>query len=350
MSLARALTRILAWTAGIYVTLWILATLLLPITRADQPLDSLNGKKSIYATPVRELIYSLPAHCNTAPRKRLIILGSSAAKAYRPAVLRAATDADEVDNLALDFSNITQIRELFADLRRCFGEEALRSTTFLFVTTYILFAENSRWTTDYTVYESEKIRHGLYSGGPNALTPAFRPSLMPWAIDALRPVFALYDLKYKGRLLAGRLARAQWTHPSSAELQAKYRQTLGKMMAGTTDGARFGEEQFRELDRLVSDIRASGAGLVFVEQPVESWARHHGREFADYRTRMASFSAQHSIPVIDLAASAGDGEFSDDLHAIYSYHVLWTDRLAQQLREIPPNALGALSLKPKPSG
>ncbi len=350
MSLAQAVARILGWTAAIYLTLWIAATLLWPITRTDQPLDSLNGRKSLYATPVRELVYSLPARCGAAPRKRLIILGSSAAKAYRPEILRATTNADEVDNLALDFSNITQISQLFADLRRCLGEEALRSSTFLFVITYISFVENPPWFTDYTVYESEKIRHGLYSGSPKALTPAFGPSLMPWAIDALRPVFALYDLRYKGRLLAGRLIRALWTHPSPAALQAEYRRSLEQVVAEKTDGATFGDEQFRELDHLVSDIRASGAGLIFVEEPVESWVRHHGRVFAGYRTQMASFCAQHSIPVIDLAASAGDGEFADDLHASYSYRVLWTRRLAEQLREIPPNALGALSLKPKPSG
>jgi len=343
MSLVRAVARISGWAAAIYLALWIIATLLLPITRADQPLDSFNGRKSIYATPVRELIYSLPGHCNTAPRKRLIILGGSAATAYRPAALRAATNADEVDNLALDFSNITQIRELFADLRRCLGEDALRSTTFLFVTTYILFAANNNRWADYTVYESEKIRHGLYSGSPKALTPTIGPSLMPWAIDALRPVFALYYLKYKSgsvvKILV-KFASALWTHPSSAEIQAKYLRKVERMVAGNTDGAAFGGEQFLELDRLVSDIRASGAGLIFVEEPVGSLVRQGGRSFASYRTRMASFRLQHSIPLVDLSASASDAEFLDSLHATLGNHALWTHRLVEHLQEMPTSALG----------
>ena len=349
MSLVQAVARILGWTCAIYLTLWIAVTLLWPITRTDQPLDSLNGRESLYATPIRELVYTLPARCNAAPRKRLIILGSSAAKAYRPEILRAATNADEVDNVALDFSNITQIRQLFTDLRRCLGDETLRSSTFLFVVTYASFVDNRRWTTDYTVYEAEKIRHGLYSGSPNELTPTFGPSLMPWAVDFLRPVFALYDLKYKGRLLAGSLVRALWTHPTTAQLQARYRQDLAGLSA-TTDAATFGAEQFQELDRLVSDIRATGAGLIFVEQPVDDWVRNEQRSFADYRTRIAAFRAQHSIPVIDLSASAKESEFADPLHATYENHGLWTRRLGEQLRAMPPSALGALTPTPQRPG
>src|SRR5262249_322670 len=132
----------------------------------------------------------------SALRKRLIVLGSSTAKAYRPEILRVATGFDEVDNLALDSSNVTQIHQLFADVKSCFGEKALHSSTILFVTSYMMFGDYNRFYQHYTHYEEEKIRHGLYRGEPNALVPTLRPYWMPLVITILRPVFAVYTVKY----------------------------------------------------------------------------------------------------------------------------------------------------------
>ena len=134
---------------------------------------------------VREIVYSLPqAFATIVPRKRLIILGSSGALAYRPEILLDATDAEEVDNVATNHANITQMREVFADVKACLGARALSSTTILLITSYIIYFDTSQvWSAGYTIYELEKMRHGLYSGSPRALRPTFGPALMPWVID-----------------------------------------------------------------------------------------------------------------------------------------------------------------------
>jgi len=333
----RTAVRILAWTIGIYLALWIVVTLLWPITPTNQPLDSLNGQKTLYRDPVREIVYSLPMRCDAAPKRRLIVLGSSAAKSYRPELLRAAANADEVDNLALDYSNVTQIHELFTDLKFCFGKEALRSTTILFITTYILYGETGRcYPSGYTVYEAEKIRHGLYSGKPNALIPTFGPTIMPWMIDFLRPVFALYRAKYDLSWIETKV-EWEWDHLGDGSMTPEQRQVnnlrhLEAWVPEESDSENFGSEQFRELDSLVSDIKSTGAGLVFVEEPVEAWLRRRARSYASYRTRMASFTEQRSIRVIDLSSSAKDSEFVDLLHPANDEMAMWTERLATELR------------------
>lgn len=353
MSIVRASTRIVMWTGGIYCALWIGVTLLWPVTRADQPIDSFRGDRSLYATPVREVVYSLPKHCNDSAKKRLIILGSSAALAYRPEILLDATDAEEVDNIATNHANITQIREVFADVKACLGARALSSTTILLITTYIIYFDDSQvWTTGYTIYELEKMRHGLYSGSPRALTPTFGPALMPWVIDILRPVYALYLARYRSSEVAQNLAEKTGDYlkgfsRSVDDVRTRYFQRLEQFRP---EEATFGTRQFQELDGLVADIKSSGAGLIFVEEPVQEWLRLRSRSFRKYRIRMAAFTAKNAIPVIDLSASANDPEFRDALHATDGNMALWTRRLAERLREMPPSALGGLSPIPKRSG
>ncbi len=337
MSLLRTLARVVAWSIGTYLALWIAATLLWPITPTNQPLDSLNGQKTLYRDPIREVVYSLPMRCDATPKRRLIVLGSSAAKSYRPEILRAAVNADEVDNLALDYSNVTQIRQLFTDLKSCFGKKAMRSTTILFITTYILYGESSRcYPSGYTVYEAEKIRHGLYSGKPNALKPTFDPTLMPWVIDFLRPVFALYRAKYDLTWVELKI-EWEWDHLGDGQMTPEQRQVnnlqhLEAWVPEEDDGDNFGSEQFQELDSLVSDINGSGAGLVFVEEPVEGWLRRRARSYVSYRVRMAAFTEERSIRVIDLSSSAKDSEFVDLLHPKSNQMAQWTERLAAELR------------------
>jgi hypothetical protein len=266
----------------------------------------------------------------------VIVLGSSAAKSFRPEILRELVDADEVDNLALDYSNVTQIRQLFQDLESCLGKEALRSTTILFVTTYILYADRSRCYPDgYTVYETEKIRHGLYSGKPDALRPTFSPALMPWVITLLRPVFALYIAKYDLTWLKLK-AGWEWHHFGDGRATLEQRradnfQHLPAWVPEQSDSENFGNEQFQELDRLIRNIKATGARLMFVEEPVEGWLRQRAQSYRSYRKRMAIFAATHAIPVVDLADSAQNSEFIDLLHPAQDRMNEWTQRLANKL-------------------
>lgn len=329
MLLLRAAMRITGWAIGIYLTLWVAAYLLWPLVPPDQPLDGLNGNSGLYGDNVREIVYSLPERCNASPRRRLIILGGSSATAYRPEILRTATDADEVDNLALNSSNISQIHQLVTDVIHCFGRETMRSSTFLVITGYFLFVDNSqRWNTGFTVYEGEKVRFGLYSGSPNALVPTFGTALMPWAVDALRPVFAFSRLKALSSRLMFSLVKRVWIRPT---VEKAYHKTIERVFPKTVNGTTFGVEQFQELDRLVSDIRASGAGLIFVEQPIETFDRR-SQIYASYASRMALFTANHRIPVIDLTTSANDSEFADPYHGADGSFAVWTQRLASKLR------------------
>jgi hypothetical protein len=292
--------------------------------------------------------------CNAAPKRRLIILGSSAAKSYRPEILRAAANAEEVDNLALDYSNVTQIRQLFSDLESCFGHDALRSSTILFITTYILYGDSSRcYPGGYTVYEAEKIRHGLYSGPPNALKPTFGPTLMPWAIEFLRPVFALYIAKYDLSWVELK-AEWEWNHLFDGQITFDERRAnnlrhLEAWVPEDNDSENFGSEQFHELDSLVSDINRSGARLIFVEEPVEAWLRRRARSYSSYRSRMASFTEQRSIRVIDLSNSARDSEFVDLLHPTNDEMAQWTERLAAELRANADRRLRLFSSDSKPA-
>jgi hypothetical protein len=342
MSLSREAARIIGWTAAIYFALWILASCFWPTTPRDQPLDSLSGATSLYRDPVREVVYSLPMRCNGISKRRVIILGSSAAKSFRPEILRAAINVDEVDNLALDYSNVTQIRQLFQDLQSCLGNQAMRSTAILFVTTYILYGDSGRCYPDgYTVYETEKIRHGLYSGKPNALTPTFGPVSMPWAITLLRPVFALYIAKYDLSWLQLK-AEWEWRHFGEHRITLEQRRTdnfqhLVAWVPEQSDSENFGTEQFQELDRLVKNIKASGARVIFVEEPVEGWLRDRAHSYKSYRERMAAF---------DLSDSANDSEFSDLLHPAANRMSQWTHRLAEKLLmntawRFPSNEIGS---------
>jgi hypothetical protein len=107
---------------------------------------------------------------------------------------------------------------------------------------------------------------------------------------------------------------------------------LERKLPDKLDAASFGSEQFQELDGLVADIRGSGAKLIFVQQPVEFLERIRSPQYANYMKRMASFTTEHSIGVIDMSDSAGDAEFANPLHGKENVWDLWSRRLASKLR------------------
>ncbi|GEM_PF-5634591 len=329
----RQLLQVVVWTLGIYAVLWVATLLVWPPEAAPRNVDATRGQHSVYGSDIREVVYSLPGFCQKLSSRpdvrRIIVLGSSSAKAYRPDILRSRLGADEVDNLETDGSNISQIRQLVTDLRTETARGSLKSVLFVLVTNYILFVSNKdKWHGGFTYYEAEKVRHGLYTGEANGITPVIGPRLMRFAVEALRPVFALDTLLGLSDGIGVELVRRFWSHP---KVDVEFVRML-KRRFPQAQQSEFGEEQFIELDRLIREIRASGGDIMFVEQPIEAFERTSLPIHSEYWTKMVRFAKEHDVVLVDMSESAGDKEFSDPLHGKESVWPEWTERLASALR------------------
>lgn len=336
---------VLAWTAALWALLAAITCAWWPLENAQAPIrfdlpDYLDHKPSLFVGNTQNGVYELARRCPLPPKKRLILLGSSGARGFQPELLAGVSAADEVLNLSLVQSNFTQNRQLLRDLQPCLGDQGMRESAYLLIVSFGSFTSNEvRNVGGYSEYETEKLRSRLFVGAPGAVEPRVDRRWLPPLIELMRPAL----VARKALALAAIVPDLGAMAPDrSLQIIASH---FAEIDGAADEDQRFALEQRRELDALVNEIRAAGAGLVVVEQPAQGWLRERSRAAQVAHRVLLATAQRESVPYIDLLASADDEEFHDPVHANPIGYARWGKRLASELSALQkqqPGALGAL--------
>jgi len=328
--------RLLGATCAIYAGLWLLAGVWVDADRQDGGIDSRKGDHNIYRTPIREVIYNLPALCRRGQdRRHLFVIGGSTAKAYRPEILTHFLPNWTVSNISLDFGNITQARQAVSLLRQCLGDGAFARAKFVLGIEYILFSENKRrWATPYTVLETEMLRHGLFAGSPGNLVPIVPWQWQPFAISLMRPIFAAYGIRYDIWQVMIARANKLGDHLNALDAEKRrdreYANLVGLM--GPAEPAVM-QEQREELDRLIAEIHGQGAQFFLLDMPVQEWLRQRSPHFTMHRGWIRDYAHSRRVGYVDMTFDGVDEDFADGIHANAQGAERWSDIAGRKLAD-----------------
>ena len=317
------------FTAALYAVPWLAGSFW--IGARPRSIDTIRGLSDIYRTDIREFVYSLPAFCENAKgQKNLLIVGGSTANGYEPDVLARSVPGWTVSRVALDFGNITQMRQSVEMLRDCLGPEAMRNTRIGLAVSDVSFAPNKRrFPTPYTMLELEQRRHGLFAGAPGQLQPVVAWPDMGVVVSAIRPVFVLHALVTdvsdgftELRKKIGKI-RSNAAPPTAAQAEAEELRGAAELIGQSLD------EQRGELARLLDEIRAAGSDMFLIQVPERGFVRERSPQYSLFNTTLRDFARDRNVVL--LSHPADDSELRDGVHATRNGAVLWSERLGPQL-------------------
>lgn len=328
-----------------------------PLPRADAALGIGRETHALFTTKTQEIAYELARRCPLPPQKRLIVIGSSGARAFHADLLEGATPAEEVITLSFEMTNWSTMRRALADVRACLGPDGMRQAAFLLVPapalTFMPKQQCPCFVGDYSVYEQEKRRNLMFRGPPGDLNAALPARWMPLAVELWRPVLLMrsVDVNLEKRIKAGIGGITRRFLPSGAT--ETHQQYLARAVANfrqalySSDGS-FAQEQVPVLRDLIKDLQSQGSSVVLVEQPLQRGLRDDPINFIPARALQHGIAREHGVAIVDLYESAEESEFLDLGHANEQSEPIWSARLANALRQLQvsqPSALGALMLR-----
>jgi hypothetical protein len=330
MRLPSVFLRAALFTATLYAILWLIASLW--IGNASHSIDTVRGESDIYRSDLREFVYGLLAFCESAKaQKNLIIVGGSTAEGYEPDVLSRFVPDWTVSRVALNFGNITQMRQSVALLRNCLGPEAMRNTRIGLAVSDPSFAPNKRrFPTPYTMLELEQLRHGLFAGPPGHLQPVVGWSHMGLVMNAIRPVFILHALVTNVWEVAGSLKRkigiirqGHLPKPTQEQVEAESLRYGNSLIGPSLD------EQRSELAGLLDDIRAAGSDMFLIQVPERRFVLERLPQHSLFTATLQQFARDKDVAL--LQHPADDSELRDAVHATRDGASRWSERLGPQL-------------------
>ncbi|HVT36237.1 MAG TPA: hypothetical protein VHE37_11660, partial [Nevskiaceae bacterium] len=344
MSLPRALLSLFGWFAVIWAAL-IAATLpRWPLEARDAPVQlHVQGDSSmatgIFLNTIEETGYELARRCPLAPKKRLVLLGGSGARAYRPQYFEHVTAADEVLLLSMNFSNFSQLRQIADDLLACLDRSTAEQTAVVIIpTAYSFTTTQTRFDGPYTIYEVEKRRNRLFAGPPGQVRPIVPRALAPLAVELWRPVLL-------GRYVVQRISariHAQFKPAMTAERRDAHQQwedeamraELPRLLPLPVAGEPYAPEQAGELRRLIEDLQQAHVHVVLAQQPTQQWLREFSPAYPATQQVLRDVAAEYRVPYIDQSGTGADAEFDGPLHALRTAEPLWAARLAEALKQL----------------
>lgn len=331
----RVLSLAFATTLGLYALLWA-ATAVWDTPVSASTIDSPRGLTDLYGRPVREFGYRLPAFCATAREQRkLLFIGGSVSQAYRPDIIGRSLPGWSVSDVSLDNANITEMRQAFRLMRDCLGADGLRGSMIVLAINFLQFVPNRvSWQTPYTYLELDLLRHGLFDGPPNAVSPVLPWQWLPTTVSVMRPVLAAYGISYQFSVeLEDFLHRRFGVRGLPDPGHTRQLQDMIRKFDGTDPSIL--AEQAAELDGLLGDIHAAGADAVILDMPFEGWLRDGMPQFGVYRDWMTAYVKRTGVRYIDHVYRGNDGEFRDGYHALPVAEPRWSALAVEALRSVP---------------
>ena len=312
-----------------------------------------------------------------AHQPQLIVLGASvAAGAYPPAVVQSKLPGFMANNLAIPGATITEILQVFDEVRWAAPTETLRKSLLVLGVSYTSFCPDivryssiagSRpvwWTTPQPMTYVRKaadrsppilgIEHPLRAVIPRSLVLAAKQRFRVWGrLWEFLPFHPGEWLSQLGRWRLQTLAMRRERERHEAEfpkpkpilewflgLSVK-EQTKWLIDEWGKTGTLLDQRQFDALSRLLDRALSADMTVVFVDLPLHGEHRLHTPVLAEFQERLGNVIAAHAgsgrVHLINLTTALPDEAFGDLAHANPNYVESWVDLLVDRLRPLLPD-------------
>ncbi|MFA6244016.1 MAG: hypothetical protein WC655_23945 [Candidatus Hydrogenedentales bacterium] len=366
-ALLKQVALLFAGVAAVHIILVALTSI------AYSPLDELDTFKAwetIYRLPERLVAFGVSEPALRQERNMIVLGASNAVQGFRPAELGAGFPEYRIHNMALNGSNVTEMR-MAVELAIASTPPALvTDTVFVYGVWYGGFVDNSQRKAMQHAFQLDRGKEGNEDAG-------LRPELERWGAPGvlsntnlledyppllrgislgLRPYFALDRVKVfvwrfgvplallSGGPVGEARARAMALDLDVTPLQFAFSReaqiNFWRRYMGRPDG-QLKEEQFEELTALARRVEQLGACLVLVDMPIPAWHEEISKEDASYRRLMtkglAEIATLRRISYVSLRDARL--EFSDSAHPREGTTSQWSDELVKRVRPLLQESL-----------
>jgi hypothetical protein len=342
-AILRQVLFVLIAMGGIYSVL--LAASYLFVTPADRQggLDSGRAASTIFMTDPKYVFLNRAALRPDAPR--VVFVGASnTAVGFKQREVQALLPNEEIDNLSVGGSNMTQIAQIVGLVQDLQDQAARRRTTFVIGIWYGTFTQDRfRWDTPDrhegdTDIDIERYRYGFYrrtGNGPRQMLSAEYFSL---GVALIHPYLVFDELSRRAsRELRDRLfgrpasrtdAQRDAAIVSGADREAALKYWQEQMHS---DGP-IAEEQFLVLRNLIDRTLAQGSKMIVVDLPIPRWHAERSPLYRDYLRQMqmllSGIGAREGFAYLEMPDLNDDGDFSDEVHPKPRVTPQWAARVA----------------------
>lgn len=335
----RLVLKLVGWLVLLYLLIFIPSFLIEEARLALTPdvvYIANDAPNSIYTEAALHAVYGV-RKLDNYPDQIFIVGGSTAAKAFQPLDLMKDVPGYKVHNLAINGSNVTEMSQIVDIIGSHVDIRHLHSAVFVLNGQFSTFLDNQREFRDaQTVVDRERLRFHLYRLDKGQVVPVLAEPALTVALFLARPFIWLYTVKYtvsnalqdmRERFAA--LSQTEKEQEPSAKISfyKSYWQMLFQDHGVT-------EDQFFQFSKLVDQLVAMKATVVYVDLPVPSYLRKDLSFYADYRQHVKQIADNSSVHYLDLSDWAPDDHFSDDIHPKSEFCAKWSDKLAQYLRTV----------------
>lgn len=342
LQLGRLLLALLVLYAGALV----LSLLLAPSAHIGQRLNTARAAESLFLTEPK-YVFMARSRLNSTTDKLLLLGASNVQAGFKQEQLQALLPDQEVHNLAVGGSNMTQIEQIVELVREVQSKPAQRHDCYVIGLWYGLFADDrARWYTadrspGDTDIDIERYRYGFYRRAASGPVPLLAPRYLDAEVMLIRPYLLLDRLardateSLRGVLLHKpvRLSDEERNALLLSDAQKQsYLQFWQRYMGSI---AALSEAPFATLNRTVDTIVADGGQVVLVDLPIPEWHAQGSRIYADYRKRidplLLRLQARSGVTVLKMSDANREADFSDEVHPKPRVAPQWAERLARAL-------------------
>jgi hypothetical protein len=342
---------VLAALAALYSVLLALSYAIVPPAKRVGGLDSSLAEQSIFTTDPKYVFLNRAALRPEAPR--VVIVGASnSAVGFKQRELQPLLPAEEVDNLSVGGSNMTQVAQIIDLVQELQDPAARRRTTFVIGMWYGMFTQDAfRWATPDrhkgdTDIDIERYRYGFYQrtdAGPKQLLPTKQ---LPLGVVLIHPYLVFDEMsrlasKELRNRLSGKPPRRTDAERNASVVSEEDREAALKYWHQQmhSDGP-IADEQFQVLRTLIMRVLGQGSRVVLVDLPIPRWHEERSPFYDSYlrqrKSMLAAMQGVEGFAYLDMGNQNDDLDFSDEVHPKPRVTSLWAARVATLLQGEQP--------------
>ncbi|MGC1524043.1 MAG: hypothetical protein WA803_21065 [Steroidobacteraceae bacterium] len=328
---------------GIYGVLLGVSYGLVPPESRGGGLDSTLANNTIFMTDPKYVFLNRAAVRPDAPR--IVFVGASnTAVGFKQHEVQALLPNEEVDNLSVGGSNMTEIAQIVDLVQDLQSSPARRRTTFVIGIWYGTFTQDKfRWDTPDrhpgdTDIDIERYRYGFYrrtQNGPKQVLPSAELAL---GVALIHPYLVFDELsrraskELRDRLFGRPVSRTDAERNASVVSEADKQAALKYWHDQMHSDGPIAEEQFLVLRDLIDRILAQGSKVVLVDLPIPRWHAERSPIYPQYlrheKVLLSHFDGRDGFAHLEMPDLNGDLEFSDEVHPKPRVTRQWAARVA----------------------
>ena len=352
-TILKQILQIIGALAVVYGVLLAVTLVLVPRSELGSRLDASRARESLFLTEPK-YVFLARGQLNTPVDKAILLGASNTLAGFRQAEVQALVPNQEVHNLAVGGSNITQIDQIADLVNEVQSTEARRHNTFVIGLWYGVFAsDKARWHTPDrhagdTDIDIERYRYGFYRRTEDGSAPVLPPGQLDTGVILIHPYLVLdrlaRDVTSMARgWLTGR--KPGMTNAQRNAIVLTEEQHLGYLAfwrgyMGDVDV--LDDAPFQTLDKMVAKVLADGGRLVLVDMPLPRWHTEGSPLWRDYHRHidpmLARYENEPGVTVLKMGAANANEDFHDEVHPKPRVSGQWAERLAAVLNKRTPQA------------